>query len=364
MGTLTYKGILIPDAADTTDGADVQNTLAPGLKALATIAVALSAARVPTANDDGVGTGGLSPIAPPGFFVNTATTPPTIFQCTSAATGAAVWQQIFPALASANSLLQATVVATSALPSNTYANGTAGVGATLTATAHGVLTVDGHAVALNDVVLVTEAAPANNGVYVCTTAGASGAYYVLTRVTWMDLAAQFVGAIIPVGPAGTANANTLWQCQATAAPTIGTTAISFAEMSPPTSLEYSDSNPLIDANNHLVDDPANVPTIVDYTGGGATISGSDQGFVLNFASVTASGGLVELGEFAFANPFSGDWFPTVSLGNANAMTDQGHPVVASFVNSGGAPYVLQLNFPSGDTITSGSYDLYVNVRGD
>jgi hypothetical protein len=100
MGTLTYKGILVPDAADTTDGADVQNTLSSGLKALAQIAVAISAARTPTANDDGVGTGGLDPIAPPGFFVNTATTPPTVYQCTSSATGAAVWQQVFPAVAS------------------------------------------------------------------------------------------------------------------------------------------------------------------------------------------------------------------------------------------------------------------------
>jgi len=234
MTLVTLKGLQVPDSPSDCSGADIQTVGGATVPALITLAVPLVLTRNPTAADDGANTGGAGPVGQSSFCINTATTPPTIWQCVSAATGAAVWQQVFPALASANALQQATVVATSALPSNTYANGSSGVGATLTANSLGALTIDGHAVALNDVVLVTdEAAPANNGVYVCTTAGASGAYYVLTRVTWMDLAAQFVGAIVPVGPDGTANANTLWQCQATSAPTIGTTAIAFAQISPP-----------------------------------------------------------------------------------------------------------------------------------
>jgi hypothetical protein len=60
----------------------------------------------------------------------------------------------------------AQVATTGALPANTYANGTSGVGATLTANANGALTVDGYAVAAGDRVLVKdEAVGANNGLY-------------------------------------------------------------------------------------------------------------------------------------------------------------------------------------------------------
>ena len=69
-----------------------------------------------------------------------------------------------------------------ALPTNTYSNGTAGVGATLTAVANGVLTVDGYAPQLNERILVkNEVAAANNGIYFVSTVGTSLVPYVLTR---------------------------------------------------------------------------------------------------------------------------------------------------------------------------------------
>lgn len=64
----------------------------------------------------------------------------------------------------------------------TYANGTAGVGATITLTATGVLTVDGKTVNLNDDLIVAgQTAQLQNGFYTCTTAGATGVSAVLTR---------------------------------------------------------------------------------------------------------------------------------------------------------------------------------------
>lgn len=71
---------------------------------------------------------------------------------------------------------------TAALPSNTYSNGAFGVGATLTATANGALSVDGTAVSASERILVDqEVTAANNGLYVVTATGGSGAPYVLTR---------------------------------------------------------------------------------------------------------------------------------------------------------------------------------------
>jgi hypothetical protein len=131
----------------------------------------------------------------------------------------------------------ATVATTAALPANTYANGTSGVGATLTATANAALTVDGYAVAAGDRVLVkNEAAGANNGLYIVTQPGSGATPYILTRDVEMDTAAEFSGAFIPVEDAGTTNANSLWLCNNTAAPVVGTTAITFVQLNKGTDL--------------------------------------------------------------------------------------------------------------------------------
>ena len=100
-----------------------------------------------------------------------------------------------------------------------------------------------------------------------TTAGAAGAAYVLTRVVQMDQSAEFYGAVVNV-IAGTVNALTEWLC-ATAAPTVGTTAITFS---------------------------ASVPTIVAGTGisvSGATVSLSTPVSVANGGTGTASPALVQ-----------------------------------------------------------------------
>jgi microcystin-dependent protein len=114
-----------------------------------------------------------------------------------------------------------------ALPANTYLLGV------LTAVSLGALTVDGVAVANGDLILVkNEATGANNGLYTVTNLGSAGVAYVLTRSTQMDASGEFVGAVIPVRSEGTVNANTEWRCTNTTAPTVGTTAITFAIQSP------------------------------------------------------------------------------------------------------------------------------------
>lgn len=76
---------------------------------------------------------------------------------------------------------------TAALPSCTYNNGTAGVGATLTATANGVLTIDlGTTEAGYSILVKNQATATQNGIYTVTTAGAAGTPFVLTRRTDSD----------------------------------------------------------------------------------------------------------------------------------------------------------------------------------
>ena len=132
----------------------------------------------------------------------------------------------------------ARVATTAALsPANTYANGTAGLGATLTATGNGVLTVDGIATVLGDIILVkNEAAPANNGLYNVTTAGTAGVPYVLTRNLDLDTANEYLGAFIPVDSEGTTNKNSLWLLSTVGAITVGTTALTFVQLNGATDL--------------------------------------------------------------------------------------------------------------------------------
>jgi len=71
---------------------------------------------------------------------------------------------------------------TAALPSSTYNNGTSGVGATLTATANGALTIDTVQVTTDYHVLVKNQVTATqNGLYTVTAVGSAGAPWILTR---------------------------------------------------------------------------------------------------------------------------------------------------------------------------------------
>lgn len=83
----------------------------------------------------------------------------------------------------------------SALPTCTYANGTDGIGATLTADSNGALgSVDGRSLVVGDAILVgAQAASAQNGIYEVSDLGSAGTPWVLTRHTAMDSASEFVG---------------------------------------------------------------------------------------------------------------------------------------------------------------------------
>jgi hypothetical protein len=178
-----------------------------------------------------------------------------------------------------------------ALPANTYANGASGVGATLTANAVGILTVDGVATVLNDVILVkSEVSAFKNGLYQVTTAGTAGVAYVLTRHVDMNLAAEFTGAFIPVDNEGTSNPNTMWLNNYTSAFTVGTTAVTFTLLNPAgsgtaTNISGGAANQIVKqtaagatgfittANNGvLVTDGSGVPTVSSTLPTGLTLS--------------------------------------------------------------------------------------------
>lgn len=166
-----------------------------------------------------------APLASP-TFTGTVTVP-TPSNDTDASTKAYV-----DSVAQGLSIKESVQVATAAtLPTNTYNNGASGVGATLTGVATGVLTVDGLTVALNERVLVKdEITSANNGIYLCTIAGAIGVAYVLTRSVNMNQAAEIPGAFTFVEN-GTVNDSAGFVVADAGPFTIGTTAIDWTQFS-------------------------------------------------------------------------------------------------------------------------------------
>ncbi len=125
---------------------------------------------------------------------------------------------------------QSRLATAAALPTNVYANGSSGVGATLTGMAFGALTIDGVTPAVGNRVLVkNEAAPANNGIYTVTVVGAIAALYVLTRATDYDQAAEVVAGTATFVTEGTANADTAWVQTTTGTITFGSTSLVFVQ---------------------------------------------------------------------------------------------------------------------------------------
>lgn len=117
--------------------------------------------------------------------------------------------------------------ATTANLAATYSNGSSGVGATLTGSSNGALSVDGGSPSIGDRILVkNQSTGAQNGVYVVTTVGDGSNPFVLTRAADADSSSDLSSMLISVA-LGTTNADTTWYL-ATTVTTLGTTSLSYS----------------------------------------------------------------------------------------------------------------------------------------
>lgn len=155
-----------------------------------------------------------------------------------------------------------------ALPANTYSAGV------LTATANGLLAIDGQNATLGARVLVkNEVAAANNGLYVVTNPGAAGTAYILTRSNDANTSAEVTGGMtVPVDTGGTANGGTVWLLAA-AAVVLGTTALTFTQVGAPGS-SYSAGTGLALAGNVF---SLSTPVSIANGGTGATTAAAARG---------------------------------------------------------------------------------------
>lgn len=124
------------------------------------------------------------------------------------------------------------VATAAALPAYTQAG--AGVGATLTADAVGILTIDGVATVLGDRVLVKDEAGApgstDHGIYEVTTEGTAGVAFVLTRATDADEDSDVTASMAAGVEEGTANADTYWALTTNDPIVVDTTQLAFAQI--------------------------------------------------------------------------------------------------------------------------------------
>src|SRR5262249_44888262 len=118
-------------------------------------------------------------------------------------------------------------VGTTANLNATYANGSAGIGATLTnAGTLAALTIDGVTPGLGDGILVKDqTTQAQNGLYPLTTLGSGSVAWSLTRRTDYDQSTEVQQGTYTIVQSGTVNAGTVW-VESSAGPfTIGITPI-------------------------------------------------------------------------------------------------------------------------------------------
>lgn len=122
--------------------------------------------------------------------------------------------------------------ATSAL-TVTYANGAAGVGATLTNNgAQAALVIDGYHTNVGDRILVySQAAGLQNGIYTVTNVGSGSTNWVMTRATDDNSSVLFVKYAAVLINGGATNAGKMFQQTSASGPNVGTDSITYGQAS-------------------------------------------------------------------------------------------------------------------------------------
>ncbi len=230
------------------------------------------------------------------------------------------------------------------LPANTYANGTLGVGATLTATSNGPLVVDGTTFLVATytglrVLVAGEATAANNGWYVVTQVGvAAVSPYILTRATDSDQASEigpgYLTAVeAPVGlTPGATNNQKVFISIAASTFIVGTSSLTFVSV----------------GNTYVADETTltltgNTFSIKSQTGTGSTVVMSVSPAMTGTPTAPTASvdtNTTQLATTAFVVAQAGASTPAANSGSGTVGTstrfsrdDHAHPAVTGFTSN-------------------------------
>lgn len=119
---------------------------------------------------------------------------------------------------------------TAALATVVYANGSSGVGATLTAVGVGALSLDGATPSVNDRILVkNQVSTFQNGIYTVTVVGTGATVFVLTRAVDANQSSEYKTGDSLFVTSGTANSSTTWAYTGIDSLVMGTDAITYVQ---------------------------------------------------------------------------------------------------------------------------------------
>jgi len=254
---------------------------------------------------------------------------------------------------------------TAALPANTYNNGSSGVGATLTATANGALSVDSTlTVATNRILVKNQATPAYNGVYVVTQVGSAGTPYILTRASDFNTAGTGVNQIDEgdffLVTSGLVNVNTAWVQQTAPPIVVGTTALVFQQFAAP--ITYTAGTGLSESPSYTFN-IANIGTAGTYGSAsavpvfvtnaqGQVTSVTNTNIAINGSAVSGNitGNATNVtGTVAIANGGTGQTTASAAFNALSPITTTGDLIIGNGTNSatrlpiGANTYVLTSN---------------------
>jgi hypothetical protein len=292
---------------------------------------------------------------------------------------------------------------TAVLPAYVYNNGSAGVGATITGNAIGLLSIDSTAVTAGDRVLVKNESGANepyNGIYVVVNAGNATDAFQLIRSTDFDNGApsgEIPGAFTFI-ETGTVNADSGWVCTTNNPVVVGTTPIYWAQFSGAGSytaglglnLVGGVFNALVDnntteinlSNQIAVKAGANLvtPNIGAATGTSLSVTGAvtansinTSGAISTTANITG-GNILTTGVVSATNSITGGNIATAGFITATGeITGAANVIGANFNTSGkisatgnvqGGNIVTVGNVIGGNLLTAGVVSAAGNITGN
>jgi len=251
-----------------------------------------------------------------------------------------------------------------ALPAATYNNGTSGVGATLTATSNGALSVDSTlVVATNRILVKNQASGAENGVYVVTQVGTGSAPFILTRATDFDSAGAGVDQIDAgdffLITAGSTNSNTSWVQQTPLPITVGSTAIVFSQFGA-SGTTYTAGTGLTLAGT-VFSITSTAVTAASYgsasTVGTFTVNAQGQLTAASDATIAIAGSQITSGTVDSAR-ISGSYTGITGVGTLTAGTWNATTIAAAYGGTGLTSYTTgDLLYASGSTTLASLADV-------
>lgn len=278
---------------------------------------------------------------------------------------------------------EAVVLATPASSgrNDTYNNGTAGVSATLTATANGTLTIDSTVAQAAQRVLIKDCDDqAENGIYVVTTVGNGSTAYVMTRASDADTYGEQGAESLDEGSyffvtGGTSLKGAAFVCNTAGTITFGTTPITFGEFS---QAQVYSAGTGISLTNTVISLVSPVAVATGGTGTTATptngqlLIGNGTNYTLSTltagsgVSITNSAGSITLSatgtggtvvEVKATSPLasSGGTSPTISIANStgtgSVVLDQGATISSATITAGVSAAITTITGTSANITT-------------